>query len=170
MLALCMTACGSSGEKALQPANIGIKFEHFANAFNQLDSKFKIPESLDNQYSQENHDLKLEYFFTKTTHLKCVINQSDHFIQLISVVNKVDKNQNLNQIKLTMDGPLLVFMVTQSLNQNLNPEDIEPVVLNAFAKAKQYPDVLQRETYYKASYSLKFDSVLNAYLFSVNPI
>jgi len=166
MLALCLAACGSDEQKA----NIGIKYEHFAKALNDKKSQFKISDALGDKNSEGSHHLKVEYFFENATTLKCVINKSDHLIHSITVINKVDADHNVNQINLTMDGPLLVSLITQSLNQQLNPEDIEPVVLSAFATAKERPDILQREVFHKARYSLTFDTALNAYVFSVNPI
>lgn len=169
LLILCfltLIACGHEAEKK----TLGIKFEDFANNFNAKKSEFAIAQELDFKTIDGSNDLKLEYMFNDTTALKTVINASDHKIQNMLIVKAVGGDTGLDALKSVIDAPLLASVATQSINLKIEKSNIGPVILDMFSKAAEHNNVEQQHIFNNNLYSVKFNSELKSYLFTINPL
>lgn len=175
LILLCyqITACTNKGDsdatKENQVKDIGIKFESFANNFNDKKTEYIISEKIDFEYVKGTPSAHYNYAFNPTTVLRIKIHPTNHNIQSFQLIKAVYGENEVDRLKSILSAPVLASLITQALNPTIPKEDIGPIIFGLFTKASENQNIEYEAVMNNVNYSAKFDSEFKSYLYTVEP-
>ncbi|MBI5918994.1 MAG: hypothetical protein HY849_06435 [Nitrosomonadales bacterium] len=149
---------------------LGMTIEQFVNNLNSKQSDFLIQNAQLTKKDSSDGFLYLNHQFNNNSILVGVINEKDHSVRSITIIQTVSGRDNLAQMKAAMNIPLLISLTIQSLNPTIDKTAIGPQVVTLFGSATTTADQMHSYILNGNNYSLALSSADKAYVFSAAPV
>lgn len=172
ILLFVLAGCGQNKPTVVEKPiyTLGMTIEQFVINLNAKKSDFLIQNAQLTKKNAADGFLYLNHQFNNNALLVGVVNEKDHSVRSITIIQTVSGRDNLAQMEAAMHIPLLTSLTIQSLNPTIDKTAIGPNVMTLFESATTKADQMHSYVLNGNNYSLALASADKAYVFSAAPV